>query len=174
MKTPVGIILLICLTLPYVGTYSWLEYEKHRVREEVKERILAGLDKQELVLLKFTLAESMSELSWEHEREFEYKEEMYDVVEKEFRGDSVFLWCWRDREESDLNKRIEALIKQESEESTPAKEHRTNLDNFLHSPYLVQSSDWSPPLNEHAAFSMTIFTFYSIPHPPVAPPPKRA
>ncbi len=174
MKTPIGIFLLICMTLPYVGTYSWLAYERHRVREEVKERMLAGLQEDELVLLKFTLTQTVTELSWEHAREFEYKGEMYDVVEKEVRGDSVFFWCWRDREETDLNRRIEALIEQESNDTSPAKENRRNFDNLLQSPFLVHSSDWSLPLNEQPVFSEYLFTLCSIPHPPVAPPPKRA
>jgi len=175
LKTPIGIFLLACLLVPYVGTYSWLEYQKQIVRKEVKERIAARLDKNELVFLKFTGKQSETELSWEHSREFEYKGEMYDVVEKEVRGDSVFFWCWRDCEETDLNRRIEALIGQETEHSSQGRENRRNLDNFSQSLYDLHPFEWKTPPDSptQTVFSKYFICYSSIPHPPVVPPPER-
>lgn len=83
---------------------SFLHIQKKQIRHEVKDLILKGLDKEELVLLKFS-REIHASLHWEKEFEFEYKGEMYDVVEQEFRGDSIFYWCWWDKEETELNKK---------------------------------------------------------------------
>src|SRR3972149_494693 len=136
LKSVIGLTLLLCLILPALGTYSWLQFQKSLVRKEVKERMVAGLTKEELVLLKFTRAQSETELLWEHSREFEYKNAMYDVVETEVRGDSIFYWCWWDREESELNRRLENLIAQETGHNPQSREILRNLDNFSQVPYL--------------------------------------
>ncbi|WP_419213254.1 hypothetical protein ACNR9Q_03670 [Maribacter sp. X9] len=81
-----------------------------KVRHEVKQKMIAGLDKEELVLLKFTESESQSELRWEHSKEFEYKGQMYDVVSQEVQGDTIKYWCWLDHEETDINKRLQGLV----------------------------------------------------------------
>lgn len=72
--------------------------------------MIAGIDKSELELLKFSKAEIEQKLLWKHNREFQYQGEFYDVVQKETRGDSVFYWCWWDQEETELEKKLQKLV----------------------------------------------------------------
>ncbi len=72
--------------------------------------MIAKIDPSELVLLKFTKKESREQLRWEHAKEFEYKGEMYDIVNKTELGDSIFYWCWWDYEETKLNKKLDHLL----------------------------------------------------------------
>lgn len=46
------------LIAPVVVTYSWLQQRKRAVKKEVKWKMIAGIDKSELVLLKFSKAET--------------------------------------------------------------------------------------------------------------------
>lgn len=109
-KKIIGILLLLILIAPVVLTYNWLQYQKSVVRKDIKERIIEGLNKDELVLLKFSTVSAQRELKWKHSKEFEYKQQMYDVVEKKIEGDSIYYWCWWDQEETKLEKQLEKLV----------------------------------------------------------------
>jgi hypothetical protein len=89
-----------------VGTYGWLQMQKRAMRKEVKHKLMAQVDKSQLVLLKFTSEEATKQLEWEHSKEFEYQNEMYDVVSTETHGDTTYYWCWWDYEETDLNRQL--------------------------------------------------------------------
>ncbi|PTB91022.1 hypothetical protein C9994_16285, partial [Marivirga lumbricoides] len=109
MKVFASISLFIILFAPGLITYSWLSHQKRAVKHEVKWKMIAGMDKNELVLLKFT-SEEAKVLKWEHAKEFEYQNEMYDVVEQQTIGDTTYYWCWWDHEETALNKQLSLLV----------------------------------------------------------------
>ncbi|MBL6445897.1 hypothetical protein JMN32_06235 [Fulvivirga sp. 29W222] len=103
------IALLLCMVAPFLGTFTWLSYEKKQVRKELKKQLIAGIDKSELVLLKFTPKQN-SKLNWEHEKEFEFNGQMYDVVAKDTIDGVIHYWCWWDHEETQLNKKLQNLL----------------------------------------------------------------
>jgi hypothetical protein len=103
-------LLLATFAISYLGPYLWIEYQRSEVKSEVKWRMIDGIDREELVLLKFSKQQSENELHWEHSKEFEYMGEMYDVVERKTRADSVFYWCWWDYEETELNRKLASLL----------------------------------------------------------------
>ncbi|MDP2175773.1 MAG: hypothetical protein Q8K70_07685 [Bacteroidota bacterium] len=80
------------------------------MKRAVKWHLIAQTDRQELVLLKFTESQKQSELNWKHAKEFEYQEQMYDIVETATKGDTTFYWCWWDHEETKLNKQLIQLV----------------------------------------------------------------
>ena len=106
----VFILLLFCFGAPFYGTCFFLQHQKHVVKKEIKRQIIAGIDKKELVHLKFSGSELHAELYWEHEKEFEYAGEMYDVVEKITIGDTTHFWCWPDHQETGLNQKLRKLV----------------------------------------------------------------
>lgn len=139
MKRKIFVILLLfSFIAPVVTTYVILRYQKKQVKKEVKKKIISGIDKEELVLLKFTEGEIKSQLEWEHSKEFQYKGEMYDVVEKEVRGDTTFFWCWWDSEETDLNKQLKGLVKRILEKNPKNQENQKRLNNFLNSLFIKE------------------------------------
>ncbi len=71
--------------------------------------MIAGIDKNELVHLKFTRVETETLLNWHHSKEFEYLGQMYDIVETKELGDSIYYWCWWDKAETALNRQLEQL-----------------------------------------------------------------
>ncbi|MDZ7846951.1 MAG: hypothetical protein U5L96_09340 [Owenweeksia sp.] len=126
-----GILLLFCLVAPVVATFTFLRYQKSQVRREVKWKMIAGLDKEELVLLKFTEEESQTELRWEHSKEFEYKGQMYDIVEKSIQGDTIYYWCWWDHEETKLNKQLDGLLANVLGNNPQRQEKKSQLADFF-------------------------------------------
>jgi hypothetical protein len=84
-----SVLLTLCLTLPFAGTWLWLEHAQYEVKEEAEALILAGVPLDDQVVLTFHKAEVGSLLKWEHDREFEFAEEMFDVITREEVGDSL-------------------------------------------------------------------------------------
>ncbi len=80
-----------------------------KVKKSVKKTITEHIDKNLLVRLSFNKDE-ITKLKWEHSKEFEYKSEMYDIVHKEIKSDSIVYWCWLDNEETQLEKSLNILI----------------------------------------------------------------
>lgn len=109
LKKIFGILLLFCLVAPTVFTYTWLKYQQKVVRKEVKHRIIAGLHRDDLVLLKFTEKEKKQKLVWKHSKEFCFDTQMYDVVETEKHGDTTYYFCWWDHNETRLSKQLEDM-----------------------------------------------------------------
>lgn len=139
MRTILGILLLVVLSAPLVGTYAGLRIEKRRVKKEVKKRMIAGIDSTDLVFFAFSKYDSETLLRWEHAWEFEYQEQMYDVVKKQEQGDSLLLWCWWDHAETELNKQLRGLVAktQAHDPRRHEKERRLVcffLTLFLHEP----------------------------------------
>lgn len=110
MKRVITISLLFSLLAPVAGMFVWLQYEKKQVKEEVKHALLNGLERDQLVCLTFPVDELEAFIEWENEYEFEFRGEMYDVVETESSDGFISFWCWHDSKETRLNDRIDDLL----------------------------------------------------------------
>lgn len=107
MKTNLtALLLLLSLLAPTLALYSWLQGKKFVHREEVSEWMEEDLPESELTLLVFSRSEARSLLRWEHDREFEYRGQMYDLSKSEAKGDSLYYWVWPDHAETALNKAL--------------------------------------------------------------------
>lgn len=173
MKKYLGIFLLLVLTAPFVVCFSWLQLEKHQIKREVKWKMIAGIDRSELVLLQFSIDESENLLKWKHSKEFEYNGEMYDVVEKLEGKDSISYWCWWDHEETKLNKQLTELIEQTAAESPNHQKNKEQLFQYLNSLYFTAPVDW---ISNQKEILKQIYSGYkndysSLSFPPSSPPP---
>lgn len=129
-----SILLLTALLLPLLIALSWMNIQKTIVKREVKWLILNHLHKEDLIKLHFSASENDA-LNWEHSREFEFNDNMYDVVKSEISGDSFTYFCYLDHEETTLNNSIDKAIQHMV--GKDAKQHQTKdeLTNFLKSLY---------------------------------------
>ena len=130
-----GILLLFCFIAPLAVTYTILQLQKKQIKKEVKWEIIAGLNKEELVLLKFTQEETQKNLRWQDSKEFEFKGQMYDLVEKSMKGDTVFYWCWVDDKETKLNQQLEKLVAFALGNNQQRKNNQEQLTDFYKSLY---------------------------------------
>lgn len=108
-RNGIATILLLTFILPVVLLFSWHQVKLYEIKHSLKWELAEALDPAELVLIKLTKAEADSQLEWEHDHEFEYLGEMYDVVKKETHTDTLFFYCWWDKKETKLNKKLEHL-----------------------------------------------------------------
>ena len=122
LKAFVSIVILSAFCLPFCATYLGLQIQKWRVKHEVKAKLIQEIDQSELAHFTFSKSQIETELHWEHDREFEYNGEMYDVIDTHEKGDSVEVVCWHDKAETELNQRLQTLITKALHNSP---EHRT-------------------------------------------------
>lgn len=123
--------------------YAWLKYEKKQLKRSIKREIIAGLDRKDLVFLGFSKKEATEKLRWEHAKEFEYQDQMYDVVEREEHCDSVFYWCWWDHEETSLNQQLSSLLAQAWGHHPQKQEHHKKLLSVFKHIYSPQQNSQS-------------------------------
>jgi len=169
------ILLLFCLTAPVLVSYGWLQYQRNLVRKEVKRQMIAGLDEEALVLLKFTETDSKTLLRWEHAHEFDYLGQMFDVVRTETKGDTIYYHCWLDQKESELNAQISQLVALTVDKDPTNQEHQKRLTHFYKSLYgfepqvlpLFVLNTEAKPTNYPPLFSKTSTSIS-----PGVPPPK--
>lgn len=78
-------------------------------REEVREKMQAEKDEEELLKLSFSRQELKEELEWKEEREFLYRGSMYDVLDMEKDGKRFLLTVMKDEEETKMKERFRTL-----------------------------------------------------------------
>ena len=127
----VSILLFFCLLAPPVLIATIIHQEKRVVRKSVKKRLIAGIAREELVLLKFSSRQKETLLNWEHSREFEYNGQMYDVVEAVQHGDTTSYWCWPDDAETELNRQLEGLMVQNWGQHPEKNKHQKRWLDFF-------------------------------------------
>lgn len=175
MKRLHAIFLFLCLTAPFFGTYSWLKMEKYKVKKSIKWRMIDGMDKKELVLLKFTEEESKTKLRWEHSREFEYNRQMYDIVEQDIIGDTTYYWCWWDYEETKLNRQLSDLVSRAMGQNPQNRDKQNRLQTFLKNLYCFDLNTGSTlPVREIEIFTAYCFSCILFHKIPSTPPPESA
>lgn len=169
----VGILLLLCLIVPIAITFTFLHNQKKQIKQEVKQQIINGINKENLVLLKFSKIESKSKFHWEGFKEFEYNGQLYDVVEKEIKGDTLYYWCWPDYEETEINKKIDNLVSYVLGHEKQRKESQKRIENFYRSLYFNSPPKWGYFVIQSGQTTIPYRDSYkSISYPPPVPPPK--
>jgi hypothetical protein len=171
-----AILFLFALILPFTGTYLWLQHQKTLVQKQVKKLIVEGIAKEDLILLRFTREELITELDWKHAEEFEYSGQLYDIVETKAVGDSVYLWCFWDKRETQFNQRLKELVAYALGNNKQNKEKQDQLFNFLNDLYFQRNSAWvlsSPDGCITHALSY-IEQYSSLIIPPPTPPPRAS
>ena len=174
MRLP-GIILFICLITPFIGTYSLFQYKKYLVKREVKYQLIKRIDRQQLVLVTVRIKEIDIKLNWKHSREFELAGHMYDVVEREMRNDTAFLYCWPDHAESQINKQLTLLLAQALGQHPQNKDHQKRLVDFFKSLFCSTDSCRSkevPSTDDKLVHPRFRPAYSSFLIPPPSPPPK--
>ncbi len=173
MKKIISIALIFSILAPFWISFSLIQYEKFLVKKEIKELIISGLPLEKLTLLKFTKAEIEEELEWEDSKEFEYDGTMYDIVECDIKKDSVFYWCWKDDDETDLNCTLNKLVGNEIEGSDKTEANLKIISNFFANLYFSQNSLINFPFNKEKRFySNFLLNYLSFKTRPSIPPPK--
>lgn len=168
-----AISLIALLALPGVICFCFLQWQKVHVRHELKEKLIKGIDRDSLTVLTFSMDESATTLNWEHDREFEYAGEMFDVVDFVTHGDSITYFCWKDHEETHLNELLSSLTAHSLDQDPQNKSQRSKTTDILKVHYLaVDHLITQPPgpvLKSPSRKSDILHSRFKVP-PPTPPP----
>ena len=174
-KRVTAILLLFCLISAPTVTFIWLKHQKAIIRKEVKQNIIAGMDRDDLVLIKIAKS-SQKQLKWKHSKEFEYQHQMYDVVKKEIHGDSCYYYCWWDNSETVLNKKLSQLVVSawnNDKKSNTLKHKLSKLFKSLYCNNINKLENFTLEIGkEKIAFLPVKYTFNA--NSPPTPPPQKA
>ncbi|WP_299671934.1 hypothetical protein [uncultured Polaribacter sp.] len=136
--------------------------------------IIKGIDKEKLVLLKFSEEEVIQELKWKHSKEFEYKGEMYDIVETKEVDHIIYYWCWWDHKETQLNQQLTELVKNIFNQNPQKTQKENQLISFYNLLFISNYSAFSSSMQlvKTAHFFYYLAPYYSITLKPLFPPPR--
>jgi hypothetical protein len=113
-----------------IGCFIFFEIKRKNIRHEMKHSLLHKLPDSQLV--------KVINNDYNQKEEFEINGVMYDVMRKEVRNGQVILWCFEDKKETELNRTIESLVKNDMAKS-PIKKTQKLLLNFLKTPLCILS-----------------------------------
>ena len=169
-------LLFFALLLPSAGSWLYLQQSLQTQRRSVKNILLNGLEREQLQTFTFSKNTVARVLHWEHDREFEYQGQWYDVVERRESADSLQLLCLWDSRESQIHLQIKALLsavlaQMPPDQSTAGKQVLLFLKTF----FLPPPPAPAVPLAEASELQVLIsgsrtFLARCLP-PPLAPPP---
>lgn len=146
--------------------------QKIEIQNEVEELINSGIDAKDLTLLSFTQKE-LSQLNWKDAKEFEYKGEMYDIVEREQKGNTTLFWCWKDEKETNHNAKLHEILRRLFGDSLHQKNQK-HAGKFFNLIYCFDQKE-THVLESKVGFLGFHYEFYysSVVPSPTSPPPKR-
>jgi len=128
---------MVLFIAPFYGTYFYLSLQQKAIQEAVKRKLKEGILENELVKLTFSKKEIPSLLKWEHDKEFEYNGQMYDVVEVTEIGDSLQYLCWWDKAETATKKNKQKLLYAKIDTSNPANHFPFTFSDYYKSIYFI-------------------------------------
>lgn len=170
----IGILLIFCFITPIVTTYLLLENQKKKIKKVVKCKMIAGINEDELILLKFTDEEKRTLLKWKHSKEFEYQGEMYDIVKATVTRDTTYCWLWWDREETKPNRKLSALTSMDLGKDLKNRENKKRLVHLFKPLFCVKIEK----IKTNVLAKLFILPHYSLPiyqsieGTPTIPPPE--
>lgn len=103
-------------------------------KEQVYELISSRSYQEDIVLFKFNKYEfdkGLNYIEWTEENEFRIEGEMYDIVRKEITEDTVYLYCFYDREESNLYNSIIKVLNNLIENDRATTSNVTSIITLL-------------------------------------------
>ncbi|MCB0474765.1 MAG: hypothetical protein KDC69_03765 [Flavobacteriaceae bacterium] len=172
-KRLVSIALLLSLFLPVIGTGTFLLIQKMMVQGEVKSQLLKGMADADLVLFKFNKLEIKHLLKWENVNEFEYQDQMYDVVRTKTIDKITYFWCLADYKETKLKKQIRALTLLVLNHDQQRKKDHEKLLSFFKSLFFNDPPEIRlfSPLDKNKTFGSLRYFYHLDSMRPHSPPP---
>lgn len=174
MKRLICIGFCFSLMAPIFSAYFAFQYRSSTIRQEVEAQIEEGIEEHDLVLLKFTHEETETLLRWEHSREFEFNQQMYDIVETEVFEDSIFYLVYWDIEETELKNGYKDLITGILGVEKNSSKHRILLKLGFRSIYFLEHKENLALLerSKRITFPKIGYDLLTQCYPPLSPPPR--
>lgn len=131
--------LLLLLVFQMEGTWLVFKAQQIAVRREIKQRIKAGVPKEDRVTVaipKSWEAQNNERFQRIHSGEFRLDGEMYDNLNVREKGDTLYYECIHDVKESGLFAKLEELTAEEQHENPDNQRSRERLFSVLADDFL--------------------------------------
>ncbi|HEY9082146.1 MAG TPA: hypothetical protein VIN73_02345 [Vicingaceae bacterium] len=150
--------------------------ERKAIKKSIKHKIIAGIEKEELVLLVFDKDEVDQQVKWKHSKEFQYKGEMFDIVEKEIIGNEIYYWVWWDKEETVLNQKLANLVRQSFAQNPYQNNKNQIITQFFKTLYFSAKTSvlFEDAKNNVVHFTPYLENFSLWQQLPITPPPQHS
>jgi hypothetical protein len=130
----ISLIMLMLIISHGVFQFFVFKIFQAKYRQEMLEVIEDGRLENELILFTFRkddLKIGGTKAQWVEENEFRFNDKMYDVVKTETRGDSVYLYCLHDENESRLYTILDEFFQQMLDGNPDKVDELITLNNSL-------------------------------------------
>jgi hypothetical protein len=120
------------------GFYAYLSYQKEEIRENIEQKIIKNLNKSDLNIF-IANEENLARIAWEREgKEFKFEGELYDIIFTEIKSGTTYYYCFKDKDETILEARINQFLKNQSGE-LPQNQHTKTILQLLLEPFTVHA-----------------------------------
>jgi hypothetical protein len=138
----------------YIGVFK---LEQYKVKKEIKKALKNSIPSEELTRLSFASSD-LKKIHWiKKEKEFIFRNQMFDVVRKEQAGDSIVFMCINDVQEKELYTKLEELMNKQNDKP------KDNSGNT------IKTTDLRLYCSEHSAFNFLPQTVSQILFSPLTP-----
>ncbi len=145
-RLPLVRVLLVVATLALVGVYGYYQGREWLAKWAFAHQAYFADD--ELILLKIPRADLSHENDWlVNEGEFEWQGNMVDVLHREFRSDTLYIYGFRDEAETELNQEAAWLYQDTpSTDRQPVSARSGTKRSKQFSPFVLPGSGGLVPL----------------------------
>ncbi len=170
MKKSVTIFILLLFIVNIAGYYIPFFLIRSYIRNEMNNQIKNNINLQSILTLTFPLKDKPAGFVWiRKQKEFQYNNEMYDIVKTENSKDKITYYCLKDNDEKNLNDIFYILIEKNH---TDNGKRKYNYKNEL-SKYTLSSNSLLLNANNPALQNVIVTYFYKRPFIKInLPPPK--
>jgi hypothetical protein len=178
LKKIAPILLIIVLLYNAIGYLIVFKGVQYSVKKEIKRKIKRSVPENELFLVKVTENDIDSHRDGfkfvEEEKEFVYKNKMYDVVERKTINDTIYLKCINDIQEEELFASLDQQIKQTLENSIPVKQKSLHLvQNIIKDGVITNKININSSIITKVQFAEISESTYITFHVVLTPPPNH-
>ncbi len=168
---------MVCLVISHgIIQFTIFKFFQVKHRAETSGIISEGVPESEQIIFKFSKSDFNDRginIEWKDDDEFKYENEMFDVIKKEIRNDTVYLYCMRDESESELYSILDKFLGLIFEEN-PDDPYELEINNIYFnedfSGSLFAENNHNPQFNNYPDnFSRTLLDGESI---VITPPPQ--
>lgn len=175
MKTLAGFILLLIMLFNLTGISLVFNFQKARLRREMKAQIKGHIPKDQLH--KFSVDSANDEhIHWTRRgKELMMNGEMYDVVSVSRENDSIHYYCINDSEETELFAQLDEMVKKKMKEERRTGKQTGKLLRALTSlVYIgVDNQFWFDDHHERAHYYVRVTATPVAPYLEYITPPPR-
>lgn len=125
-----SVILIVFLIIPMVVSSLLMLHSRFEWETSNAER--SDLRKEDLIHMAIPKRDAYTKLKWNNHEQFEYQDQLFDVILHETRGDTFHYWVFEDDTEMEYNARIQDLLDSVRGHSPYKKrsKHRTGGKHF--------------------------------------------